>query len=423
MARHGKYPFTLADGRTIRGNFTIRGKWFKASFPDPTRPGKYVEAATGIEVPKGFKDDKDPPADWFRETAKIIAERYSTTAGPGSATWDNVIEELKAENLREKALEPYLSAIRMFRKSVSERIGPCDVTIEIAKAFTQQYQQKGFTRSNAPDATEYPRQPKTVENMVRRMSGIWNKITPKLVTSNPWEQVKRPTVPITVPEVPSEETVNGFFAWLLARYPKWELLRCFIEVKSVTGCRLNDLCQVKASQFNRKAATLTILPDQDKTHRERVVPLDDDLAARLARVAGSVYLWEKYLDDAKVYRPNWKTKRRQEFTPRFLYNSIQGVFREWEPDGDSIRSHGLRKRAITLGSIATGNVDATAQAFGLNPMTARKYYLDAKRAFDGTELLKKMASVLKPSAIAKESPKKESKTGEKEGKEGEALTS
>ena len=57
-------------------------------------------------------------------------------------------------------------------------------------------------------------------------------------------------------------------------------------------------------------------------------------------------------------------------------------------------SHGLRKRAITLTTVATQNVDATAEAFGLNPQTARKYYLDAQRAFNGAELLKKMQGVL-----------------------------
>lgn len=48
-------------------------------------------------------------------------------------------------------------------------------------------------------------------------------------------------------------------------------------------------------------------------------------------------------------------------------------------------------------TLETQNVDQTAQAIGIDASTARKYYLDAKTAFDGTGLLKQMASVLRPS--------------------------
>lgn len=167
----------------------------------------------------------------------------------------------------------------------------------------------------------------------------------------------------------------------------------------VAGCRLNDLCQVKAAQFNHEAATLTILAGQDKTHRERVIPLDAELAAKLARVRGSVYLWDRFLAESKIYRKATKTKHREEFTPELLCNAMKNVFREYK--GGRLRSHGLRKRAITLTTLATQSVDATAQAFGLDPATARKYYLDAsKLAFNGSELLKRMVGVLRQSPPA-----------------------
>lgn len=396
MARQGKYPFTLADGRTVRGNYLIRGRYFKARFPHPTAEGKYIEAATGVEVPKGFNAKKNPPADWFTETAGIIATHYKPQTDDKTATWGDVLTELANEDLRPRAREVYLSALAVFRRYVPTSNGPGDVTPEIAKAFTRKYQLDGFTRSSASDAKRYPRTAKTVENMVRRMSGLWSKIMPRLATSNPWQLVKRPKVPKTLPAIPSEETVTGFLDWLTARYPTWELIRAFVEVKMVAGCRLYDLCQVKAAQFNHEAGTLTILAGQDKTHRERVIPLDADLAAKLARVRGTVYLWERFLPESKLYRPATKTKNREEFTPELLCNAMKNVFREYK--GGKLRSHGLRKRAITLTTLATQSVDATAQAFGLDPATARKYYLDAKQAFNGSELLKRMAGVLRQTA-------------------------
>ena len=109
-----------------------------------------------------------------------------------------------------------------------------------------------------------------------------------------------------------------------------------------------------------------------------------------------MYLWDRFLAESKIYRKAIKTKLREEFTPRLLFNAMQNIFREYK--GGRLRSHGLRKRAITLTTLATQSVDATAQAFGLDPATARKYYLDATKAFEGSELLKRMANVLKPEA-------------------------
>lgn len=323
----------------------------------------------------------------------LLSQAMALTQPAQSSTWEDVLQELAAEGLRPRAMEAYTSIIKTFRRFCPTSTGPGDVTPEVAVTFIRRYQLEGFTRSEASDAKHYKRSAKTVENMVRRMSGLWEKIVPKLASFNPWSDVKRPTVPKTVPVIPSDETVSNFYSWLVTRYPNWELLHAFVEVKMVAGCRLNDLCSLKATQFNSNAATLTISPADDKTHRERIVPLDENLSAKLMRTRGEVFLWEKFLPESKMYRPCSKTMHRDQFTPRLLYHAMKNIFREFP---GKLRSHGLRKRAITLATLATGSVDATAEAFGLDPMTARKYYLDAKRAFDGTELLKKMAQVLKP---------------------------
>lgn len=299
----------------------------------------------------------------------------------------------------------YTSTLRIFRSVVDSK-GPADVTPEVAKQFRRRYATSGFKRSNKDDARVYPRSAKTVENALRRLSGLWSHLK-KLgyATTNPWEDVPRPTVPKKTPVIPTEDDVAKFFAWLDEKFAGWELPRLFVEVKALSGCRLNDLCQVLSDQLDPKALTLTIRPEQDKTHRERVIPLPADLVKRLAAVKGPTYLWERYNHDAKTYRQG--TKSKDEFTPDYFYNAMKSLFRDFGKTGGKLRSHGLRKRAITLTTLATQSVDATAQAIGIDAQTARKYYLDAQKAFSGSELLKQMADVLRLKKI--ETPSEEGK--------------
>ena len=71
---------------------------------------------------------------------------------------------------------------------------------------------------------------------------------------------------------------------------------------------------------------------------------------------------------------------------------MKNIFREYGSTGGKLRSHGLRKRAITLTALATQNVDQTAEAIGIDPATARKYYLDAKAAYNGAGVLQPQAA-------------------------------
>ncbi|HEX4608553.1 MAG TPA: site-specific integrase, partial [Urbifossiella sp.] len=381
------YP--LSDGRTVGASLKVRGDIFAIQFPHPTQTGKYVEISTGC----------DKISDAHVAGAKIILKHYSPTIAPDpkTATWETIVADLEADaDLRPRSLEVYTSTLGMFREAVPLSKGPADVTVEVAKAFTRKYATEGFKRSKKSDAKVYPRSKKTVENAVRRMSGLWSRLTPKYVITNPWEQVTRPTVPKRVPVIPTEDDVTGFFKWLEEKHPGWMLPKLFVEVKALSGCRLHDLCHIRSVQLDSKAGTLTIRPDQDKTHRERIIPLPADLCLALDQNKGPVYLWERYLEESKVHRPATRTKHREEFSPDLMYNGMKNIFREYAEAGGKLRSHGLRKRAITLTALATQNVDQTAEAIGIDPATARKYYLDAKAAFNGTDVMKKMAGVLRP---------------------------
>ncbi len=82
-----------------------------------------------------------------------------------------------------------------------------------------------------------------------------------------------------------------------------------------------------------------------------------------------------------------------------LYWFVADIFPEYRaafPDRFPITAHDLRRRGITLMVAATGSIDKTAEAIGIHPDTARRHYLDSKKAFDSDELFKKMAGVLVP---------------------------
>ena len=391
MAR-GRRPsitFPLPDGRAVGASLKVRGDIYAIQFPHPTKKGRYVEKSTGCKT----------ISDAQREGSQIVLRYYNPTiaADPRAATWEVVVADLEAETgLRERSLEVYTSILNVFRRHVPLSQGPGDVTVEIAKAFAAKYAKDGFRRGHASDAKVYPRSKKTVENAVRKLSALWNKLRPKYLASNPWEHVKRPTLPKTLPSIPTEDEVTAFFAWLDRRHPGWLLPRLFVELKALAGCRLNDLCQLRSWQFDPRGHTLRITPTQDKTHRERVIPIPPDLSALLDKTKGKTYLWERYLEESRTHRPSKKTKNRTDFAPALMYHGMQNIFREYAEQGGKLRSHGLRKRAITLMTLATQNVDQTAEAIGIDAQTARKYYLDAKKAFDGSDLFIRLASVLRP---------------------------
>ncbi len=109
-----------------------------------------------------------------------------------------------------------------------------------------------------------------------------------------------------------------------------------------------------------------------------------------------MYLRGSYLADSRTHRPGLKNISRSEFDPGLMYNAVKSIFRAFKESGGKLKSHGLRKRAITLTVLATQSVDQTAAAIGIDPATARKYFVEANVAFDERKLLESMASVLRP---------------------------
>ena len=85
------------------------------------------------------------------------------------------------------------------------------------------------------------------------------------------------------------------------------------------------------------------------------------------------------------------------FDPKTLYWAMSNIFREYNEaqlDRPRLTPHGLKRRAMTVGTELTKSVDAAANAIGTTAQTAGKYYMDAQQAFDADKVFEQMAEVI-----------------------------
>ena len=195
--------------------------------------------------------------------------------------------------------------------------------------------------------------------------------------------------------VPDEAAVTAFFGWLDGRHPMWALPRLFVTVKMLAGCRTLDLCKTLTADLATDGLTLSA--EATKTREARRVPLPADVLAEVRANAGGVWLWEQAAKECRVHRPTHIDGHAGGYSPWSWRNTVQNLFREFNkgrPASGRLRPHDLRARAITLVAAATQSVDATAQAMGVDAQTAR-HYLDAKKAFDGSSILRAAQEALR----------------------------
>jgi len=407
MARRARFTFTLQDGRTVGANFKVRGAFLAVQFPHPTEAGRYVELSTGVPVPKAFDPKKGPPPDWHTETAKLILKHYTPTLASDlkKAPWNSALAELeKTPGIRPATLADYKSVVSVLRETIPDTRGPGEITAEVAKRFKRVYSSTPFTRGKGAQAKAYTRSNNTVRAVLRKLSSLWSKHLAELgyVSSNPWESVTPPPQTKKAPAVPTDDLVEEFLGYLARRYPRWKSLRLWVELKALTASRTADLCQLRAGQL--RDGRIFFAAHQTKGRADRSIPLPADLYRELEAIKGPTWLWEQYVADVAEFRPA-KSGNPKAFDPANLYWTVNNIFKEFNrsrPGKPRLRPHDLRRRAITAMTVATQSVDATAQAIGVDPQTARRYYLDADRAFKSDELFTKLAGVLRP--VAKAAP-------------------
>jgi integrase len=385
---------------------TVRAGCFGVRFVDPS--GTRIEKMTVIEAPPARgKSKPTPPAALHIEAVKLIGRAYAPAHSDAKRiSFEDAMKEVEATttDLRPATLHGYKRGVEQLRatleaddKTPKKPTGPSDITPEIASRFSRLFLATPYKRSKASDAEERKRSPATLSYYLRSLSGLWGQFLDLGYTAaNPWDSVRRPEVEKKRKHVPTEEEITQFFDWLYRRYPTWERLTALLHLKLLSGCRTNDIVQLKRDQL--KSGNLVFRADQTKTKEDRLVPLPAELFARLTQLAGPIYLWEYFLDDVRAFRPS-KNKLPEKFTPKTVYWVLSNLFREYSdahPDHPRLNPHDFRRRAITIMATATGSTDMTAQVYGLSQPTARQYYLDAKRAFNTTEAFKACADLLIP---------------------------
>ncbi len=388
MARRFEFYTQVGDGAnavTVGYSSKQRGKSLAVTFVGPDE--KRLEKITAC---------KRIDQNYHLEAAKIIAKAYAPLyPDTRRVGWDEALDavEKAAADLRPATLRDYRQAVQVFRQTLdAEKVkpaGPGVITPQLASLFARQW----LADVNA----KRKRKPVTLAFYLRQLSAVWGQfLNLGFAKENPWKSVRKPQTDKVRKAVPTEAEVTVFFAWIKEKYPAWERLYALLELKAISGCRSMDVYSLRSNQLVNGRVVWTA--EQTKHREGRAVLVPNTLFQQLQRLAGKTWLWEGMIADREKYRPNRKQIAKT-FSPETLRNTVRHIFEQFadeHPDKKHLTPHAFRRRAITLMVTATQSVDATAEAIGLHPATARAYYLDARRAFDTDEVFRKLAGILIP---------------------------
>jgi integrase len=175
--------------------------------------------------------------------------------------------------------------------------------------------------------------------------------------------------------------------------PRW-----FFGVKALTGCRLEDICNLRSDQL--QDGRLVFGADLTKNRSERHVVLPADLYAALSGYKGETYLWEKYPPELiEVNRQKGFPTHRQnpEFSPRRLYLWVVQIMQDYQKQtGNDLSSHDFRKAAFTRAAEKDVHPKRAAVAFDVTPETMLRYYTATEKKRTADEVLGELAEDLLP---------------------------
>ncbi|MBX9578740.1 MAG: hypothetical protein K2X87_00385 [Gemmataceae bacterium] len=399
MGRRAAYHVRLDDGREVGFGLVVRDDagTYSVQFKD-IAGGKYVIRSTG--------ERSRPRA--IAAAERVVREHYRPPEeAVRGMTWDELLADLpkhmEADGAREATVTDYRSAVRQARTAA---VVPAAVTAGLAQQWCNQYLSGTFTRSPREGARAYHRSARTLHTRVRSLRAVWAKYLVKrlrVADENPWETVDLPKLDKVPVRTLTADQVTAFFGWLSKRWHGWELPTLFFEVKAVTGCRLGDLCGVKAADL--RDGKLYFAADKAKARKQRVAVLPDDLFAKLMGMAGRVYLWESYAKELPTYlklREGQSRRVNPVFAPGRFYEWVKDEvdeFNKARPGQPKLKSHDFRKRAVTEAHKAGLDVDTAAAAVGMSPATARSYYLAMDQEKASAEMAARLASTLRPGKL------------------------
>lgn len=128
------------------------------------------------------------------------------------------------------------------------------------------------------------------------LNAVWQKWfldELKLVAGNPWQDVAPPKADKLPVKFATDDQIEHFYRWIGERFGDWVFPKLFLATKAYTGCRLMDLCGLKAGQL--RAGRLVFPADLTKGRKEQAVPLPADLFGSLDAIKGRQWLWEGYV--------------------------------------------------------------------------------------------------------------------------------
>jgi integrase len=347
-------------------------------------------------------------ANYHAEAAKIIDDVHAEAKPePSRMGWDEAMAEVErtATDLRPATIKAFGKVSRVLRETLgADATNPAAIGVDLATRFSRLFLAGTYSRSKNANAIQRKRKPITLASHLRNLSALWGHFRDlAIVSTNPWSDVRRPQVEKKRKHVPTDAEIEAFRTWLRGRYPQWPRLHAFIELAMLSACRLQELVGIRTNQLRDERVTWTAAQTKQKDGRT-VLVTSPDLWNQLVVLAGPTYLWEGFADDLKEFRPS-KNRKAEGFTPMMVYWVIGNIFREFSeahPDQPRLSPHSLRRRAITMVTIVTQSVDATAQALGVSSATVRSHYLDAQRAFNTDEVFRRAASLLLATSLPQE---------------------
>jgi integrase len=327
----------------------------------------------------------------------IIEEEYAPKIVQAeTTTWEQAIDRLTARlgtsGNRASTLGYYLKLIRSVR-ATCKTDGPAEVTARMATNWRDQMmstpklaKQSGKkvlkSRKTKSPASPKMRSAHYVAGMVNGLSALWQKWfieDLKIVPSNPWQDVEAPKADKLPVKYATDDMIEHFYGWITARFGDWPFPKLFLATKAYTGCRLMDLCSLKAGQVRNKR--LVFPADLTKGRKERAVPVPPELFASLDEFKGKTWLWENYLPglQAAIKAKGWPGHQlNMEFAPKRLYFWIETLFSEYRKahkELPTLTTHMFRKRAFTMAWRAGVDARRASIAYGCNVDTLLKHYV------------------------------------------------
>ena len=377
----------LRNGQRIRYAF----------FEKEDRPGYYVRFKGKDGRYMKLSTGRSRKVDAIDEAHRLILEHYeSVMPKMERVTWDEAKAKLEAamlaDNKRPKTIQGYIETLNRLIEMFPLTRGPGDLSEFLASEFKVKYANGTFSRrpkKREDDiVAEYARKTKSLDTRLRTLKAVFGWfVDMHLLSGNPFEHVEQPEMDRHEVKYVKREDLLAFLAWLEIRYAGWRMPHLFFNVKAMTGCRLEDICNLRSEQL--KEGRLVFEADQTKNRSERYALLPAEVYAELDAYKGETYLWERYPAELKQYvRGTSKHQVILEFSARRLYTWIVALLRDYQKEtGSDLSSHDFRRAAFTRAAEADIHPKRAAVAFDVTAETMLKYYTATEKKRTADEVL------------------------------------